>query len=349
MANIFMAQIDKLIQECALKENLNYILYYKRFIDDILIIWTGTEDQLKNLMSKINKLHHSIKFTCDYNITNKSTTYLDTTISLQNKELNTDLYRKPTDRVQYLLPNSCHPNHIFKNVPYSLALRILRICSNTETLYKRLEELRQMLLSRKCNTKVINNAKEKVKNIDRKTALVKVTKTETKRVVLAMTYNPKLPSVTQIIRKHWRTLTKDQKMLKIYPEPPMVAYKQPPNLKSLLCRAKLPSNKHPKRRLTGIQACNKPCNVCPNICKTKTFTSNQTQHTNKLNVLFNCATSGVINLASCLKCNKQYIGQTGRKFGTRMMEHLNNIYHKKTQWVSIFLYQTISTQTSLPK
>ena len=133
MANIFMAEIDTLIKNASITENLNHIHYYKRFIDDIFIIWTGTEANLLEFMSKINELHHSIKFTCEYNIANKSTTFLDTTISLQSGELNTDLYRKPTDRVQYLLPNSCHPNHIFKNVPYSLALRILRICSKKVT------------------------------------------------------------------------------------------------------------------------------------------------------------------------------------------------------------------------
>ena len=128
-------------------------------------------------------------------------------------------------------------------------------------------------------------------------------------------------------------------MLKIYPEPPMIAYKQTPNLKNVLCRAKLPSNKHPKRRLCGMKACHKPCNVCPYICTTKTFTSNHTKQTFNLNGLFTCATSGVINLTTCLKCNKQYIGQTGRKFGQRMMEHLNNIYHKK---------ETLGTHYNLP-
>jgi hypothetical protein len=117
MANIFMASIDNLIQNTAITKNLIYIHFYNRFIDDIFIIWTGSEDSLKIFLSKINELHHSIKFTCEYDITNKSTTFLDTTINLMNNELNTDLYRKQTDRVQYLLPNSCHPNHIFKNVP----------------------------------------------------------------------------------------------------------------------------------------------------------------------------------------------------------------------------------------
>jgi hypothetical protein len=228
MANLFMAEIDTQIQKCAIDENLNYIHFYKRYIDDILVIWTGTEEQLKEFITKINLLHHSIKFTCDYNLATRSTTYLDTTIDLNNDVINTDLYQKPTDRVQYLLPNSCHPNHIFTNVPYSLALRILRICSTKEALNKRLTELRQMLISMNNNKKVVENAISKVQNLDRANVLTKVDRKTNKRVVLALTYSPKLPSVPKIIKKHWRTMTKDQKMKKIFPLPPMVAYRQPP-------------------------------------------------------------------------------------------------------------------------
>jgi hypothetical protein len=36
----------------------------------------------------------------------------------------------------------------------------------------------------------------------------------------------------------------------------------------------------------------------------------------------------VIYLVNCLRCKKQYVGQTGRKFHDRVMEHLNSIYHK---------------------
>jgi hypothetical protein len=102
----------------------------------------------------------------------------------------------------------------------------------------------------------------------------------------------------------------------------MVAYKQPPYLKNVLCRAKLPQNKHTKRRLP----CNKPCNVCPYI--NKTFTSSHTKQTFGLKGLFICATSVVIYLANCSSCKKQYVGQTGRKFYHRIMEHLNSIFHK---------------------
>ena len=230
---------------------------------------------------------------------------------------------------QYLLPNSCHPNHIFKNVPYSLALRILRICSTRESLEKRLGELKRMLLSRDYNKRIVKNAIDAVGALDRNKILQKVVKKSNERIVLALTYHPKLPSVPQILKKHSRTLTKDNKMLKIFPTPPMVAYKQPPNLKSVLCRAKLPKNSHPKRRLLGMKPCSKPCNVCPYIKTTKTIYSNQTKQSYNLNGLFTCQTTGVIYLTSCLKCKKQYVGQTGRRFSQRMMEHLQCIYHKK--------------------
>ena len=50
-----------------------------------------------------------------------------------------DLYTKPTDTHQYLLPTSCHPKHFCKNVPYSLALRLRRICSDRTPLHQEQE------------------------------------------------------------------------------------------------------------------------------------------------------------------------------------------------------------------
>jgi hypothetical protein len=56
--------------------------------------------------------------------------------------MSTDIYNKPTDKHQYLSPQSCHPKHCTKSIPYSQALRIKRICSNEQTTKKRLGELK---------------------------------------------------------------------------------------------------------------------------------------------------------------------------------------------------------------
>ena len=110
-ANLFMAKYDVLIQRLA----PNLILFFKRYIDDIFMIWTGTEEEFLTFFKQLNEMHPTIKFTYSYNPKTRSTTFLDTTVTLNDmNSLSTDLYQKETDRVQYLLPTSCHPSHIFK-------------------------------------------------------------------------------------------------------------------------------------------------------------------------------------------------------------------------------------------
>jgi hypothetical protein len=332
-ANIFMEKIDTMVQKCGKTENEEHIMFYKRFIDDILIFWKGTEEKFVEFMTKINTLHPTIKFTHEFNSMNKSTTYLDTTIQIKNGKINIDLYRKETDRVQYLLPNSCHPAHICKNVPYSLALRLVRICSDKVTLEKRLVELESMLISRKYNKNIVKNALDKAREINRDEALQKVIKKKNDRVVLAVKYHPKLPSISKIIVKHWITLTRDTEAKDNFPKPPMVAYKQPPNLKNMLCRARLPKEKDKekttKRIEPGLKRCFKPCNCCPYVITSNEFFSTHTNEKFKVTGSFNCNTEGVIYLITCTKCNVQYVGQTGRKFADRINEHLYYIRKKK--------------------
>ncbi len=100
-ANIFMAMIDTNISHCGTE----HIKFFNRFIDDIFIIWTGTEEQFLNFMGKINSSHDTIKFTYSYDLKDKSTTFLDMTVKITKNQIVTDLYRKPTDKIQYLLPS----------------------------------------------------------------------------------------------------------------------------------------------------------------------------------------------------------------------------------------------------
>ena len=111
-----MAYIDKQIKIAAFLGNVNLILFLKRSIDDILIFWTGTKEEFEAFMVKLNSLHPTIKFTAVYDFEKKSTTFLDTEIRKVDGKIMTDLYRKKTDKIQYLLPTSRHPTHIFNNI-----------------------------------------------------------------------------------------------------------------------------------------------------------------------------------------------------------------------------------------
>ena len=167
--------------------------------------------------------------------------FLDTSCKIVEGKILTDLYRKETDRNQYLLPSSCHPAHVTENIPYSLALRIVRICSLVEDREKRFGELKDLLLSRNYRAKLIDAAIEKARQVPRSEALKRVEKVSSnKRPVFAIHYDPRLPSIATIVKKHWRTMTQDPHMAEVFPLPPLVAYRRPPNLKDKLIRAKVP-------------------------------------------------------------------------------------------------------------
>ena len=50
------------------------------------------------------------------------------------KHKSTNLYRKDRYKPRMFLPSSCHPGHISKNITYSMAFRLLGICSNVEMI-----------------------------------------------------------------------------------------------------------------------------------------------------------------------------------------------------------------------
>ena len=134
----------------------------------------------------------------------QSLPFLDTLCKLEDGKIITDLYRKETDRNQYLLTSSCHPAHVTDNIPFSLALRIVRICTHPEDREKRFDELKALLLSRDYKPGSVDNAIEKARNIPRQEALKKVVQPkDSKRPVFVISYDPRLPSISAIIKKHW--------------------------------------------------------------------------------------------------------------------------------------------------
>ena len=127
VADIFMSFIDEKIRIAAMKFSENGIsplLLYRRFLDDCLFIFLGSNDNLHRFLDEITLISPSIKFmmqhtkkVSDDDSENQickcelcdSIPFLDTSLSIREGKINSDLYRKPSDRVQYLLPSSCHP------------------------------------------------------------------------------------------------------------------------------------------------------------------------------------------------------------------------------------------------
>ena len=160
-ANIFMAEIDEQILQLATSKfpHSLKIKFYRRFLDDIIIVLKGTTSIIHKFLNAVNNINETIKFTIQhttpYNISCEdcekceceatvSISFWDTLCTIKNNKIIIDLYKKPTDRIMYLLTSSCHPAHVTSNIPFSLALRIVRIYSEPESRDLRLEELKQL-------------------------------------------------------------------------------------------------------------------------------------------------------------------------------------------------------------
>ena len=287
--------------------------------------------------SELNNIHPTIKFTMSHTVPYlkeknvalcnceqlSSLPFLDTSCQISNGKIIVDLYRKETDRNQYLLTSSCHPTHVTNNIPFSLALRITRICSLPEARDKRFSELKELLISRNYKPKLIDAAIDKARQIPRLDALKRVTRTKnSERPVFVITYDPRLPSIAGIIKKHYRTMVKDPHLAEAFPLPPLVAYRRPKNVRDKLIRSKVPPlpPARPKREISGMTKCNR-CPICPYIKVGKSVKATATKTEVAINKPVNCQTKNAIYLIGCRKCAMQYIGETDRTLQTRFSEH----------------------------
>ena len=348
-ANIFMARkIDQKIIELAQKygtNGINPISLFKRFLDDIFSIYKGTTKNLHKLFEEMNNIHASIKFTMNHSSPKNesesdkceceqqsSIPFLDVLCSIQNGRIDTDLYRKETDRNMYLLPSSCHPPSCTKNIPFSLCLRIVRICSKPENREKQFLKLKELLENRGYSGKTVDRAIERARGIPRHVSLRRVLRPqEERRPVFALTYDPRLPAIQNIQAKHWRSMiSQDPYLSEVYPKPPLTAFRRQRNVRDHLVRAKVPTDPkpYPTRNQRGMKKCGKNCTACPYIKEVKSLYINNSEW--KLNKSFNCEVFNCIYLIECKKnnCKMKYVGETKRILKFRLAEHRGYITNK---------------------
>lgn len=128
-ANIFMAEWEQeALDKCDKKP-----LLYLRYLDDIFIIWTHSDEDFQSFFRTLNEHHDSIKLKSS--VSDSSIDFLDVTVfkgpRFQKENiLDTKVFFKPTDTHQLLQKASFHPKHTFSGIVKSQFLRYNRICNN---------------------------------------------------------------------------------------------------------------------------------------------------------------------------------------------------------------------------
>ena len=197
-ANIFTAYFEEIFIDPLIR---NATKLYLSYIDDIILIWTKSENELLTFFEKLNQQHPSIKFEMKHS--KDKIEFLNTLIYKdKNNNIQTNLYKKPTDRQNYIHSKSAHPFSLKKSIAYSQALRLKRICSTTGEYEKHTENLKKQLIKKGYPETMVNEEIQKAINQDRK-GLLNKEKTETgNHITLCVSYNKTLPNIKIIIEKH---------------------------------------------------------------------------------------------------------------------------------------------------
>ena len=104
-ANAFMLRHEKNI----VNQYSQYLQLYKRFIDDIIVVWTGPRDLLLEFINTLNTKDDRIKITFD--ISDSSIPFLDLLL-FKDREKNTIqfcTFQKPLNKYLYIPFESFHP------------------------------------------------------------------------------------------------------------------------------------------------------------------------------------------------------------------------------------------------
>ena len=151
-------------------------LLLMRYIDDIIMIWTGTEENLEEFLTDINQFNPALQYT--HHTSSSTVDFLDLTIykgplfSITNN-LDTKTYQKPHNLYQYLHYNSNHQRSVYKSIISGELTRYVR----TNTLQDNYEAtknlFKQRLLARGYPRRLIDTTFNSVSYSDRSMLLQK--------------------------------------------------------------------------------------------------------------------------------------------------------------------------------
>jgi len=143
LANLFCdAFLDNAIN------NHPHTRFYRRYIDDIFLIWSGNTLELKVASAYWDTLSSLSLEVVDHSPT--TIDFLDVTIyrEANSTQLQTSLYSKSISKFAYLSPSSCHPIHTLKGWIYAEVRRHYLLTSNPGIRALNLNKFKLRLLTR---------------------------------------------------------------------------------------------------------------------------------------------------------------------------------------------------------
>eukprot|EP00804_Cyclotella_cryptica_P016595 CCRYP_001935-RA/>CCRYP_001935-RA protein AED:0.24 eAED:0.24 QI:0/-1/0/1/-1/0/1/0/270 len=129
-----------------------HLIFYKRFIDDIIGIWLphpdmATDTSLWSAFCTDLQQWHGLEWTVSPLSTRCNFMDLALTLTPTGK-IDTNLFEKSQNLYLYIAPGSAHPNGMIKGLIFGNTLRIMRLCSHDDDVSTHLTNFKTRLLAR---------------------------------------------------------------------------------------------------------------------------------------------------------------------------------------------------------
>lgn len=311
----------------------DYIVFWGRYIDDCLLLWSGSEAVLNEFCTYLNSNDMDMIFTC--HSSSSSVTFLDLELYIKENTLHSRLYRKETSCNAVLHALSAHPTHQINPIPFGEFIRARRNCSEEQEFHKCLSDMKTRFKNRGYHPKVVNRAAHRIRNVKRISTLATRNKPiNTEQAIRLITdFNGTSQILSRSVHKHWRILLSDNTLKSVRSKRPQITYRKGQCLRHKLC----PTIPHETAHSTWLSAQNLgffKCGFC-GVCKhakldTRQFSGpHNTVHKIKHNI--NCTTRFVVYVLECT-CHSRYVGSTIRPLKERISEHIRAINQQDVRY-----------------
>ncbi|CAJ0966495.1 unnamed protein product [Ranitomeya imitator] len=139
---------------------------WQRYIDDILLIWTGPVEDCNQFIWDLNVNNLNIKLTSVISETNID--FLDLRLSIMDSRIVSGLHRKTTATNSLLHFTSFHTFHLRKGIPKGQFLRVRRNCSTDDEFRHQAKDLSDRFKKRGYPQRLVSGAFQHALQQDRK-------------------------------------------------------------------------------------------------------------------------------------------------------------------------------------
>ena len=163
--------------------------------------------------------------------------FLDTNIYINEiGQLESTIYKKPTDTCALLHRQSFHPEHTKTSVIFSQALRYRRVITKDDNLIQNLQKLRDQLLQRGYKFSEINSQFNKVLHYSQKQLLINKKQQQQHSNILpfVVPFDKITQSISSILKRHWHFINNEPRLKEPWPATPILSPKKASKLRGHL-------------------------------------------------------------------------------------------------------------------